>query len=68
MGKTIKINEQQLAVLVEYIKNNEKPLVIKEEELLEEGWKEVAMAGLILAMRCANLAVLIFIVLRINLA
>jgi hypothetical protein len=36
MGKTIKINEQQLATLVNYIKENEKPLVIK-EEVLEEG-------------------------------
>ena len=46
MSKKVLINEQQLAILVNYIKENENPLVIKEEELLEEGFKEWALAGL----------------------
>jgi hypothetical protein len=54
MGNKLKINEQQLAVLVNYIKegkiNSKKQ--VNETELLEEGWKEnlstVALSALLI--------------------
>jgi hypothetical protein len=51
MGKKILINERQLALLVNHIKENEKPIVIKEEQIIEEGWKELVLgAALVLGM------------------
>lgn len=51
MGKKVLINERQLALLVNHIKENEKPIVIKEEQIIEEGWKELVLgAALVLGM------------------
>lgn len=48
MSKKIKINEQQLELIVNYIKENENPIVIKENELIEEGWKEIVLGAALL--------------------
>jgi len=55
MGKKVYINEHQLAILVNYIKENEKPTLVK-EELLEEGAKEWAMVGLMTLASMAGMA------------
>lgn len=46
MGKKVLINERQLALLVNHIKENEKPIVIKEEQIIEEGFKDWVISGL----------------------
>lgn len=48
MSKKIKINEQQLELIVNYIKENENPIIIKEDELIEEGWKEIFLGAALL--------------------
>ena len=47
MGNKVLINERQLALLVKYIKEGVEPVKITEENILEEGFKELAIAGLI---------------------
>jgi outer membrane protein OmpA-like peptidoglycan-associated protein len=46
MAKKVYINEEQLALIVNYIKEGKEPLVITEENILEEGFKDWAIAGL----------------------
>lgn len=48
MSNKIKINEHQLELIVNYIKENENPIVIKENELIEEGWKEIVLGAALL--------------------
>jgi len=56
MAKKVKINKKQLSILVEYIKYGKVKPQLNESELLEEGAKEWAMAGLMALASMAGMA------------